>query len=47
MRTGIRRPAFPSGSKAEEVRMLDILFVAIGLAFLAAAMAYVRACDRL
>jgi len=27
--------------------MLDILFIAIGLAFLAAAMLYAAACDRL
>ncbi len=33
--------------KAEEVLMLDILFIVIGLAFLGAAMLYVRACDRL
>jgi hypothetical protein len=27
--------------------MLDIMFIAIGLAFLAGAMLYARACDRL
>lgn len=43
--TGAPAPSrsFPS----EEVFMLDILFIAIGLAFLGAAMLYVRACDRL
>jgi hypothetical protein len=30
-----------------EVSMLDILFIAIGLGFLAAAMLYAVACDRL
>jgi hypothetical protein len=33
--------------KGEEVLMLDILFIAIGLAFLGGAMLYARACDRL
>jgi hypothetical protein len=28
-------------------QMLDILFIAIGLAFLGGAMLYARACDRL
>ena len=33
--------------KFEEVHMLDILFIVIGLTFLGGAMLYVRACDRL
>ena len=36
------------GDRAEsEVSMLDILFIAIGLGFLAGAMLYAAACDRL
>ena len=31
----------------DEVFMLDILFIAIGLAFLAGAMLYAVACDRM
>ncbi len=35
------------GPQKDEAFMLDILFLAIGLGFLAATMAYAVACDRL
>ena len=40
-----------SGSRVpkqgREILMLDLMFIAIGLVFLAGAMLYARACDRL
>jgi hypothetical protein len=35
------------GCAEDEVSMLDILFIAIGVAFLAGAMLYAVACDRM
>ena len=37
----------PKSLMGKEVFMLDIMFIAIGLAFLGGAMLYARACDRL
>jgi hypothetical protein len=44
------RPALliaPGRARKNEVFMLDILFIAIGLAFLGGAMLYAVACDRM
>jgi hypothetical protein len=46
MRIGPIRSSRPS-RKEDEVGMLDILFMIIGLAFLGGAMLYAVACDRL
>jgi hypothetical protein len=47
-RTFIRRGLFKARDRAEnEVSMLDLMFIAIGVAFLAGAMLYAAACDRL
>jgi hypothetical protein len=44
----MRRRILQSRDRAKsEVSMLDLLFIAIGLAFLAGAMLYAVACDRL
>jgi hypothetical protein len=48
-RSFMRRRLFKDADRArkDEVSMLDILFIGIGLGFLAGAMLYAVACDRL
>jgi hypothetical protein len=47
-RTFMRRGLFKAcGCVENEVSMLDVMFIAIGLGFLGGAMLYAAACDRL